>query len=49
MIIDSHEIVRNNTKGWEVVQTGEDGQRVQTSGYKMNKHWGCNVQHGDYS
>ena len=28
---------------------GERGQKVQTSSYKMNKLWGCNVQHGDYS
>ena len=28
---------------------GEGSQRVQTSNYKMNKCWGCNVQHGDYS
>ena len=25
------------------------GQRVQTFSYKMNKFWGSNVQHGDYS
>ena len=28
---------------------GKGGQRVQTSIYKINKSWGCNVQHGDYS
>ena len=28
---------------------GEGGQKVQTSGYKMNKPWGRNVQHGDHS
>ena len=22
---------------------------IQTSSYKMNKFWGSNVQHGDYS
>lgn len=25
------------------------GQRAQASIYKMNKFWGCNVQHSDYS
>ena len=29
---------------WEDV-----GQRVQTCSYKMNKFWGSNIQHGDYS
>ena len=28
---------------------GEGGQKVQTSSCKINKSWGCNVQHGDYS
>ena len=28
---------------------GEGGQKVQTSSYEINKFWGCNVQHGDYS
>lgn len=23
--------------------------RIQTVGYKINKFWGCNVQHGDHS
>jgi len=27
----------------------EDGQEVQTSSYKITKHWGCDVQHDDYS
>lgn len=27
----------------------DGGQRVQPSVYKMNKFWGCNVQHDDYS
>ena len=26
---------------------GGGSQKVQTSSYKMNKSWGCNVQHGD--
>ena len=28
---------------------GEGGQKVQISRYKINKSWGCNIQHGDYS
>ena len=27
----------------------EGGQKAQTFSYKMNKFWGCNAQHGDYS
>ena len=27
---------------------GEGNQKVQTSNYKMNTSWGCNVQHDDY-
>ena len=27
----------------------EGGQKVQTSSYKINKSWGCDVQHVDYS
>ena len=27
----------------------EGGQEVQTSSYKINKSWGCNIQHDDYS
>ena len=28
--------------------TGESGQKVQTSSYKRNNSSVCNVQHGDY-
>ena len=34
---------------WEVGKMGEGGQKVQTSGFKINKSWGSSVQHGDYS
>ena len=27
----------------------EDGQRVQTCRYKVDKIWGSDAQHGDYS
>ena len=32
-----------------VGEMGEGDQKAQTSSYKINKFWGCNVQHGDYS
>lgn len=44
------------TRGW-VAEMGEHGQKyklsvqteiVQTI-HKVNKFWGCNTQHGDYS
>ena len=28
---------------------GGRGQRVEASSYKINKLWGCNIQHGDHS
>ena len=34
-------------RGWDVCEVGEQGQKVQTSGYKISKSWGSNVQHGD--
>lgn len=30
-------------------EIGEGGQKLPTSSYKINKLWGCNVQHGDCS
>ena len=35
-------------QGVGVGEMGEGGQK-QTSGYKTNESWGCNVQHDDYS
>ena len=35
--------------GLGVGEMGEGGQKVQASSYKINKSWGCNVPHGDYS
>ena len=35
--------------GQEVGKTGEGGQEIQTSNFKINKSWGCNVYHGDCS
>ena len=36
------------TRGRVGGEMGEGGQKVQTSSYKINKSWECNVQHGDY-
>ena len=36
-------------RGWGVGEMGDSGQTVQISSYKMNKFWGCNVQHTDCS
>lgn len=37
----------------EVMEGGgkmsEGSQKVQTSTYKINKLWGCNIHHVDYS
>ena len=30
-------------------EMGEGGQNLQTFSYKINKSWGCNIQHGDSS
>ena len=32
---------------WGGGQMREGGQKVQSSNYKINKSWKCNVQHGD--
>ena len=34
-------------QGWAKMDEG--GRKVNTCSYKINKAWGCNVQHGDYS
>ena len=34
---------------WRVGKMGEEGQDVQTSSYKINKSWECNVQCGNCS
>lgn len=36
-------------RGWWVDDMGEDNQKIQTSSCKINKSWGCNANHGDYS
>ena len=35
------------SQGWAKMDQG--GQKVYTSSYKINKAWGCKVQHADYS
>ena len=30
-------------------ELNEGGQKEQTSSYKINKYWGCNVQHNRYN
>ena len=34
---------------WMVSEMAEGYQKVQSSSYKINKSWGCNEEHGDYS
>ena len=34
--------------GWNG-EMGEGDQEVQTSSHKINKSWGCNIQHGGYN
>lgn len=36
--------------GWGLGEMAEDGQKLQTSNYKISNYitsWGCNVQYGD--
>ena len=35
-------------RGMGVLKMGEGGQNVQTSTYKINKSWRCNIQSDDY-
>ena len=38
-------VVNNNIS----LNGGKGGQKVQTSSYKINKYWGCNVQYDEYN
>ena len=40
-------VARGGDWGW--TKMSEGGRKVQTSGYKMNKSWGRNLQLGVYS
>ena len=42
-------MITKGEDGWRVDEMDEGDQEVQTSSCKINKSWGCNVQHGDYS
>ena len=34
---------------WQIGEIGKGCQEAQTFSDKINKSWGCNVQHSDYS
>ena len=42
-------ISNNLTLGWGMGTIGEGDYEVQTYSYKINKSWGYNVQHKEYS
>lgn len=42
-------VVARGDEGWGMGKMSERGPEVQTSSYRINKSWGCNVQHGDCS
>lgn len=39
-------VARGKDGGWK--KWVKVGQKVQSSSYKINKHWGCNWQQDDY-
>ena len=49
LIDTENRLVIDRGSRWGVSKMGEGSQKVQASSYKINKSWGCNVQHGDYS
>ena len=42
-------MVARGEGGSGVGKIGEQGQEIQTCSHKINKSWGYNVHHGDYS
>ena len=46
--VENRLVVAKGESGWEVSKMSEEGQKVQTYSYKINKSWRCNVQYGDY-
>ena len=42
-------VLSKKRQGLGVGGLGKSGQKVQNSSYKINKYWGYNVQHDDYS
>ena len=49
LIDTENRLVVARSEGKRVGEIGEGGQNPHNSSYKINKLWGCNVQHGDYS
>lgn len=39
----------SRSKNYGAQELGEGYQKARTSSYKINKFWGCNEQHDDYS
>ena len=42
-------LLEQKAEWWGGAGYGDTGQKVQAFSYKMNKLWGSNVRHGDYS
>lgn len=42
-------MVARGERCWGERKIDKGGQEIQTSIYKVNKSWECNVQCGDYS
>ena len=42
-------VARSGGRGEGLGKMGEGGQKVQTSSYTVNKSWGYNAYHSDYS
>ena len=49
LIETKNRLVVARGKGWGMGEMAECGQRVYIASYKVNKFWGCNIQHDDYS
>lgn len=42
-------LVTRERRGWWAGKICEGGREVETSHYKINKSWGCDGHHGEYS
>ena len=49
LIKTENSIVIARGEVWGLEEMDENGQKIQTSRYKINKFWEPNVLHGDYS
>ena len=47
--IKTNQPTQAQRQGVGVGDMAEGGEKAQTTSYKINKSWGCNVQHGNYS